>query len=144
MTEKAKIYPIPPGLWCVPSAMVAITGADWMSVIQPALNRHAQARGLMDLVTGATRTAAVAALREMGWQVRLYKGEKLRAHVATWAKRSLEKYPGRTLMVSTTGHMLAIADGRVYDSWTPHGETGEEHPYAKTTVTWAALVQKGG
>jgi len=31
------VYPIPPGLFCVPSAIIALTGADLESVVIPAL-----------------------------------------------------------------------------------------------------------
>jgi hypothetical protein len=134
------LHPIPPGLWCVPSALVAITGADFATVIHPALNRHGHAASLTSMVVESTMRAALATLRELGYTPRCYKHGDLRAHVATWARRSAH-YPGRTLLIGVPGHVMVIQDGRVYDSWTPHGELGAAHPYGKTTVTSAHLVE---
>lgn len=138
----ATIHPIPPGYWCVPSAIIALTGEDGQSVVQPAINRHAKAYGLLDLVVGVSMPTARAVLEELGYRVRAYRGAKLRAHLATWARRSAERYPGRALLVATRDHALVVSDGRVYDTFTPAGAAGARHPYARTTVVWAALVEK--
>lgn len=140
------IHPIPPGLFCVPSALCALTGADPVSVIVPAINRHSSYKlGLHDTPAGVRIPVATAVLKEMRYRVRAYKSEaasgQLRAYIATWAARSLERWPDRNLLVSTGCHMLVICNGLVYDSWTPHGVTGKEHPFAKDTVVWAALVE---
>ncbi len=134
------LHPIPPGLWCVPAALVAITGADFASVVHPALNRHGHASSLTSMVVGSTIRAALATLGELGYSARRYKRGDVRAHVATWAARS-RKYPGRSLFVGVPGHVMVIQDGRVFDTWTPHGEVGALHPYARTTVTAAYLVE---
>jgi hypothetical protein len=137
-----KLHPILPGYWCVPSALMALTGLDGESVIQPALNRHMERGGLLDLVTGATMRAAQRSLEEFGYRVRRYRGkEPLGAQVRTWAQRSIERWPGRALLIATHRHAMVIQDGRVYDTWTPHGALGGEHPFAKTRVDWAALVE---
>lgn len=141
------IYPIPPGLFCVPAAIVALTGADIESVVVPAINRHSGYKlGLHDTVSAVRITVIEAVLKELGCNVRLYKmdaeaGSK-NAHIATWAKRSKERWPNKTVIVATHEHCMVICNGRVYDNWSPHGPIGEHHPFAKTTVTWAALVEK--
>jgi hypothetical protein len=135
------LHPIPPGLWCVPSALVAITGADFASVIHPALNRHARNDTLTGVVTASTMAAARATLVELGYKVRPYKHAKL-GTVATWAKRSVELYPGRVLMLAVPQHVVIIKDGRVYDSWTPHGAPGATHPYTKDRVHNVWLVER--
>lgn len=141
------IYPIPPGLFCVPSAIVALTGADVMSVVVPAINRHGRCkRGLLETPAGVRVSVMTAVLEELGCRVRPYRSDaeagQLRAHVATWAIRSSERWPDRNVLVTTTDHALVVHNGVVYDSWMPHGVPGVDHPFAKTTVTWAALVQK--
>ncbi len=140
------IHPIPPGLFCVPSAIVALTGADPVSVVVPAINRHSGYKlGLLDTPAGVRPSVFVKVLEELGYNVRQYKSDaasgRLRAHVATWTERS-KKWPGRNVLVSTGGHALVISDGTVYDSWMPHGVSGSEHPFAATTVKWAALVER--
>lgn len=141
------IHPIPPGLFCVPAAIVALTGADIESMVIPAINRHSgYNHGLLDTVPGVSMSTATAVLNEFGYNVRPYRmdaeaGPK-RAHVATWANRSQERWPGRTVLVAVNNHCLVISDGRVYDNWSPHGPPGDRHPFAKTPVVWAALVEK--
>lgn len=140
------IHPIPPNLWCVPSALVALTGAPWDSVIHPALNRHnprsvKTGDTLTGLVVGATTQAALATLAELGYTTRRYRGDNPHAQVCTWAARAAIKYPGRALLLFTTTHALVAADGRVYDNHAPHGPPGAEHPYARTRVADAYLVE---
>ena len=139
------IHPIPPGLFCVPSALAAITGAPVEAVIVPALNRHMKSQGLLDTVPGVHMHVAHAVLEELGYSVRPYKSGAsagpLRAHVATWAARSL-RWPGRPVLVSTWDHALVIHDGFVHDSWEPRGVLGSEHPFAKTTVVRASLIER--
>lgn len=141
------LHRIPPGLFCVPAALYAITGADIESVINPALNRFRDGKRatLSSTVAGMSMAGAEAFLAEAGYNVRQYRdgaaSGPLRAHVATWAKRSL-KWPGRPLLVGTREHCLVIQDGKVHDNWMPFGCEGVEHPFAKTTVTYVGLVQK--
>ena len=140
------IHPIPPGLFCVPAALHALTGADLVSVIMPAINRHSgYKRGLLDTVPGARMLAAQAVLEELGYRVRPYKSDsavgKLRAHLATWAKRSEERWPGRALLVATATHCLVLKNGVVHDTFCPFGEAGRTHPFAKSTIVWAALIE---
>jgi hypothetical protein len=144
-----QIHRIPPNLFCVPAALFALTGDDIESVITPALNRHAlrgQTANILDTVSTSHMSTATAVLEERGYNVRCYRSDApsgaLRAHIATWAKRSL-KWPGRALLIATATHCLVISDGKVYDNWTPFGVEGAVHPFANTTVTWAALVEKG-
>lgn len=143
----SRIHSIPPGLFCVPAAIRALTGEPLEAVIVPALNRHASSEHLGDTVAGVnTSRVGRAVLEELGYTIRPYRGDArtgpLRAHLATWARRSRERWPGRTLLLTTQSHCLVALDGVVYDNWMPHGVPGEEHPYAKTTVRWAALVEK--
>ncbi len=139
------IYPIPPGLFCVPAAIVALTGADIESVVVPAINRHSGYKyGLHDTVPGVTMGIATKVLNELGYNVRNYRvkdGSK-NAHISTWATRSKERWPDRAILVATKSHCLVIYNGRVYDNWSPHGPTGDKHPFANTTVVWAALIQR--
>ena len=142
-----KIHPIPPGLFCVPAAIRALTGEPLEAVIVPALNRHMGSEHLGDTVAGVnTSRVGTAVLRELRYDVRPYRtgsaAGPLRVHLATWARRSRDRWPGRTLLLTTSGHCLVALDGVVYDNWMPHGVPGAEHPYAKTTVRWAALVEK--
>jgi len=140
-----KIHPIYPGAYCVPSAIQALTGADYASVIHPSINRHSdKKRDLLDHVTGEHMSVASAVLDELGYNVRAYKSRPaapLRAHVATWAKRAGERWPGRAVLVATRSHALVISDGKVYDNHMPLGAAGDAHPYSKSTVVWAALVE---
>lgn len=133
------IHSISPGLWCVPAAIQAITGADPESVIQPAINRAERNPDLLGLVTGVRMSVATNVLRELGWNCRRYKGQNpLRAQVRTWARR----YTGHIVLISTKEHALVLNAGRVYDSWTPHGEEGDKHPYSHALVHNAWLIQK--
>ena len=135
------IHPIPPGLWCVPSALVAITGEPFDAVIHPALNRHGRADMLTEMVTASSMSAAIATLQELRYRVLRYKKPDLHAKVSVWAQRSKERYPGRILFVSVERHCVVICDGRVYDSWTPHGEVGERHPYRDDKAYDVYLVE---
>ena len=140
-----KIHPIPPGLWCVPSALVALTGDDWESVIQPALNRHAGADTLTGMVVGSTMQAAIATLQERRYKVLRCKtlGQSRRRldKVATWAAT---KYPGESFLVALPEHAAALHNGRIYDSWTPHGAPAAEHAFKNASVSDLYLVRKGG
>ncbi len=140
------IHPIPPGLFCVPAAIVAITGASVQTVVVPAINRHSGYKlGLLDTPAGVRPSVMEAVLQELGCRIRPYKMEaeagKLRAHVATWAIRSKERWPGRSILICTTAHCMAVSSGLVYDNWMPHGAPGDQHPFAKTVVTYAALIE---
>jgi len=137
-----ELHQIPPGLWCVPSALVAITGQPWDAVIHPALNRHGGSDVLTEVVTGATLSAARAVLDELGYDSRRYRGANPHATVKTWARLSLEKYPGRVLLVGVSNHVVVVSDGRVYDSWSPHGPSGDEHPFATARATHVYLVKR--
>lgn len=141
------IYPIPPGLWCVPSVLVALTGAPWDAVIHPALNRHNSRSAkagdtLTGLVTGATISAALATLDELGYTARRYRGAHPHALVASWAAKAAARYPGRTLLLFTPQHALVASKGRVYDNHAPHGPAGADHPYARTRVESVYLVER--
>lgn len=122
--------------------MEIITGADPESVIFPALNRGRRDT-LIGAVAGEHMTNARRALEEMGWRVREYRGkEPLHSLISTWAKR----FPHHTILIAAGGkdehHCLVLRGGRVYDSWEPHGMSGDTHPYANTKVRWAAVVDK--
>lgn len=142
-----ELHRIPPGLFCVPAAIYAIAGEDIQSVIMPAINRHMDGKraNIHDTVSGVPIHVAAAVLEERGYNVRKYKDGSasgaLRAHISTWAKRSMQ-WNGRPLLVATKTHCLVIQDGKVHDSWMPFGCAGEKHPFAKTTVVYVALVEK--
>ena len=140
-----KIHPIPPGLFCVPAALVALTGEDITSVIVPALNRHMRSSGLLDTVPGVQMSVARGVLEELGYAMRRYRADaeagKMKAHVATWAARSL-RWPGRPLLATTSDHCLVVCDGFVHDNWEPRGVLGSEHPFARTTVANVEMIER--
>ena len=133
------LHTIPPGLFCVPSALVAITGRDYESVIWPALNRHSHSLTLTGVVGGVHMHNAHKALEELGYAVRKFKEtpeKPLRVQVRTWANR----YPDRIMLLATKTHCLVAHGGRVFDNWHPHGPVGKDHTYSHHIVTWAAWV----
>jgi hypothetical protein len=142
-----ELHKIPCGLYCVPAALYAITGADLQSVIVPALNRHMYKKNanLFDTPAGVKRIDYEAVLNELGYHARRYKdgsvSGNLRVHVATWANRSL-KWPNNPLLASTNDHCLVIQNGKVWDNHAPLGCDGKEHPFAKTIVVQIAMIQK--
>lgn len=137
------MHPIPPGLYCVPSVIVAITGADLMSVVIPALNRAGKEDWLLGPVGGVPTHETVAALESMGWCVRRYRDRDRRAELRTVARLSKERWPGHALLACTSDHALAVQDGLVYDTYTPHGALGANHPFARDRVSFLALVEPG-
>ena len=131
------------GMFCVPTAIELITGADPQSVIFPALNRVSRRDTLTGDVAGEHMGNARRALEQMGWTVRAYNGKRpLNSLVSTWAKR----FPDHTILIAAGGkderHCLVLRGGKVYDSWEPHGVPGDFHPFANTKVRWAAIVQR--
>lgn len=139
------LHPIIPGLYCVPSALYALTGHDPESVLFPALNRHGDGRALHQEVSGASIRAALAVLQELNYCVMRYKDKKDRQEISrieVWANRSKKFYPGFTFLVFTSTHALIIKDGRVFDNWSPHGPSGKDHPFAKTRVSEVYLVKE--
>lgn len=145
------VYHIPPGLYCVPSALCALTGADAASVIVPAINRHSRERDLLEAPAGVRVAVARAVLEELGYVVRPFRFDApcgpLNARVATWARRTA-RWPGRAVFVTTRGgkknpgHALVIADERVYDNHVAVGAGPDEHPFSRDVVSFAALVEK--
>jgi len=137
------IYPISPGLFCVPAAIQAITGEDLLSVIVPALNRAQENETLLGTVAGVRSSTYIEALQLMGYVVSRYKDrvdQPLRAQLKTWAKR----FPSRPLLVATRGHAMALYEGRVFDTFTPHGAPVTEHPFARDVVVSVLSVRKRG
>jgi hypothetical protein len=137
----ATIYPIPPGQYCVPSALACITGAEMFSVILPAIHRHRKDPFLFGEVAGVNLHSAYKVLDELGYTVRQAK-ELGRHQLRWWANRSIERGWKHPLLVSNTGHAFVIFEGRVYDTFQPHGPAGEDHPGAQTIITNAAIVIK--
>ena len=146
------IHPIPQGYYCVPSALIALTGADPSSVIVPAINRHSGDRSLLEAPAGVNvNRVAEAVLAELGYAVRRYRHDgaagKLAARVSTWATRSL-RYPGRSILLTTRhsrrepGHALVVADGLIYDNHLPAGAAPMAHPFSAAIVDYAALVER--
>jgi hypothetical protein len=92
------------------------------------------------MVVESTLPAMIAVLEERGWTVRRYKHGSHR--ISTWANLSKNKYPNRILFVCTKEHAMVVENGRVYDSWTPHGELGEKHPFKNDISVCCYLVSK--
>lgn len=137
------MYPILPGAFCVPSAIQALTGADYEAEIMPALNRAQRALTLLDGVAGVNTPHAIKALGDLGYRVRRAKSEVVRnKQLRTIAELSATRWPGRTLYVTVEGHAVAVADGRVYDTHTPHGARGAEHPFRACRVHFVGLVDR--
>ncbi len=143
--SKVRAYHVPPGLYCVPSAICALTGADLESVVLPALNRAQKAGWLLGPVDGVRTNEAEKALDDMGWHVRRHKGAGSRK-LFTWAVLSGTVYRDKRLLVATRDHMLALVNGKVYDTFTPYGleavAGGQRHPYHHAIVTYVALLQE--
>lgn len=137
------IYPIAPDHFCVPSALMALTGANPASVIYPSINRHSKNPSLLDGdgITAVRVSVARAVLAELGYRIRPAR-DKARHTVATWAARSIERWPDKRLMVTTNDHMLVIQRGVVYDNHAPAGMFGERHPFANSIVTSCNLVER--
>lgn len=135
-----KVHAIPPGLYCVPAAIVAITGADVESVVWPALNRHSESDWLTGPVAAIGMSAAERVLNELGYVVRGYRHEH-RQRLHTWAEWSRNKYAGRILLLATHDHAMVAKDGMVYDTARPYGVPGWQHPDAKCIVVYAKLVE---
>lgn len=123
------MHPISPGLYCGPAALQALTGEDLGSVLVPALNRHGSGPTLHATVTSVYTRAILAVLKELGYAARPARDPK-RHTVARWAEKSAERWPGHALLLITSDHVLVLQDGRVYDTFTPHGAAGRGHPYA--------------
>lgn len=135
------LYPIPMGLYCVPSALAALTGQDFQSVIFPAINRAQKAASLLDPVTGVYIGDTVRVLREFRYVCR--PARNLGRHkVRTWAVQTLARNYPHPMLLGVAGHVVVAYKGRVYDNHRPHGPWGIDHPYAHSVVTYAALVQK--
>lgn len=134
------IFPIPSGLFCVPSAIAALTGADWASVIFPALNRAAQADTLTGAVGGVRMEHTIAALTEMGYDCRPAKAAG-RRKVMSWAKQTAERNYPYPLLLRVAQHVVVAYQGRVYDNHMPHGPIGADHPFAHSIVMTAHLIQ---
>lgn len=136
-----KLHFIPPGLYCVPAALYAITGNDIESVIFPALNRAAGSDWQQMPVGAASMASAARALVEMGWNVRPYK-HSLIQKLFTWGEWSRSKYPGRILLLATGDHALVALDGLLHDTLCPHGIPAWQHEDAHCRVIWAAIVEQ--
>jgi hypothetical protein len=137
-------HPIPSGLFCVPTAICALTGADPAAAVIPAINRAERAESLLIPPEGVHITAIAPALRDLGYVARRYRKPDLFARLSTWARRSL-RYPGRGLLVCTAGrhgHAVAVQDGRIYDNHAPRGTGPDEHPFSRCLVDWVALVER--
>lgn len=147
------VHPIPAGYYCVPSALIALTGADPLSVVVPAIARHSRAQDLLVPPAGVSIPVAEAVLRELGYEPRRYRGDaasgQLSARLFTWAERS-QRWPGRALLVTTRGapsrgepgHALVVCDGRIFDNHYPAGTAPRDHPYSGDVVDYAALVER--
>lgn len=138
------IHPIPPGLYCVPAALCALTGEPLDAVVVPALNRAARHADLSgDPGPMSMRTAEVA-LREMGCRVMRYKHPMYsrvivkRQQLRTWASAWRTKL--HPILVATGNHALVLHQGVVYDTKVPGGCDAARHPDARQVLTYAAMV----
>lgn len=142
MTAPPSLYDVPPGPYCVPAALVALTGRDLTSVILPALNRHAGNGTFFDDVGPTnTRRVAVPALQEMGYRVFAH-GKIERGDERPTLRAVANRYPSRRMLATVKGHALAILDGRVWDTATPYGAPVEDHPDRDRRVTGLWIVEK--
>jgi hypothetical protein len=94
------------------------------------------------MVVGTTMLCARKVLEELGYKVRPYRHHERNASLATWASRSLELYPGRVLLIGVPEHAVVVKDGRVFDTWTPHGGPGGSHPFARDVALTVWLVEE--
>ena len=136
-----RAFHIPVGIYCVPAAICALTGACLESVVLPALNRAQEADWLLGPVGGAYIHEAKAALNDMGWNVRRHK-DVGKSKLFTWAELSGTRYRNRRLFVSVRGHAMALINGKVYDTLTPYGEEPRNHPHAHSIVNYVAMLEQ--
>jgi hypothetical protein len=134
------IYPIPPGLTCVPSAVCALTGAPADAVVVPALNRHDNSNLLLAAPGGLPMAVAEAALKEMGkhvlkWKHLDFPRKKLHSWVSDYTESA---YP---LLLATNRHALVAYKGLVYDTFSPIGCSAKEHPYANHIITYVSSIR---
>lgn len=131
------IFPIPPNLYCVPAALVAITGAPLDAVVLPALNRAGANPTLLDDPGPTTMRVAEEALSLMSYRV-LRPREPLHGSLLTHAREwSSKEHP---VLASTRHHALVIWRGKVYDTFVPGGCEAETHPHARKRLTHAAMI----
>jgi hypothetical protein len=137
----SRVYPITRGLYCVPSAIEAITGAEPYSVILPAIHRHKNDPFLFGEVAGVQLSTMYNVLNELGYTVRRAK-ESGRHQLRWWARMSQERRWPHPVLVSNGTHAMVVFRGRVYDTAQPHGAAGEDHPEARCIITNVAIVVK--
>ncbi len=139
-----KAFHIPVGVYCVPAAICALTGADLESVVLPALNRAQKAGWLLGPVGGVRTKEFEDALGFMGWRVLRHK-QPGRRKLFTWAMMSAGQYKNRRLLVATRDHCLALVNGKIYDTFTPFGfevvAGGKRHAYHHDAVTYVAILE---
>jgi hypothetical protein len=132
------IHTITPGYYCVPSIIEAITGADMLSVIIPALNRQQKAPWLLEEVVAVGIPTALKTLNELGYSTGIYRNMKALGTVYSWK----EKFPEHTIVLFIDEHALVIYKGMVYDNHAPMGRQVESYEYTNYKVHAAYLVKK--
>jgi len=138
-----KVFSIPPGIYCVPATMCALTGLDLTGQIMPAIAKAEQNESLLGVAAGVYIRDFERAMGYLGYSIHVHKtAGSDNKQLRTWAGLSAEKYPGKRLAVSTRGHMMALVDGKVYDTFTPYGEIGAKHPYARDIVKYVSLIER--
>lgn len=140
MTATIRAYHVPVGIYCVPAAICALTGADLESVVLPALNRAQKANWLLGPVGGVYMDDTYTAIDLMGWVARKHK-DVGRHKLFTWAKLSADKYVNKRLLVTVKGHALALINGLIYDTFTPFGCEPDKHACSGEIVRTVAMLQ---
>jgi len=135
-----RLHPIPPGLYCVPAALCAITGLDMRQVIAPAIRRIEPVHGSGN-PTLVWLSTLITVLCEQGYGLR-------------WVETSVQPlwtltgcFPeDEVLLISIAdppGAHVAVAQGaRIYDSIAPEGMAAHEHPLSLNDVNHVAVVNR--
>jgi hypothetical protein len=125
----AELYPIPRGLSCIPSALVAITGLDHWTVIYPLLLDYYPAGGVKLANDGAVAKArdgvALDILDRLGFDCQAMPGGP--QPLSAWSRRSEARYPARVFLISFETHVAVLRQGMVFDNISPRGCAGIWH-----------------
>ncbi len=134
------IHPVPPGLYCVPSAVCALTGEDPTSVVLPALNRAAHRCSLLADPGPTLVSDALVALAELGYVARRARSTLVHHRVRWWTERAVKRRYASPLLLAVRRHAVVAWAGLVVDNHVPAGCLPAEHPFGNAVVVDAWLV----
>jgi len=138
LIARTHLHPAPPDLYCGPTLLITITGADYKSIIRPAINR---ARGLTENrgVRGMPNRHLITVLRELGCHVEELPGLNGKRRLHQWVA-DLSPNDEAIYAVVVGRHYVVVHRSIVVDSSRPNGEHVGDHPYHKSFVQQAWRV----